>query len=159
MTTPDLIEPFIGWKGLLADTEGGLWSPSVLTLWPVGEPLIATCQTGGRHEPPISSCHCGIYAVKTYEDLKSHHYHWGGPLNINTIGNDEGKVWVLAEIALYGRVTKARIGYKAARAAPQTIYVSGMHLRLGRLIQERYGVDLGMIDRFSGKRKLLTRRK
>jgi hypothetical protein len=156
MTTPDLIEPFTGWKGLLADEEGGLWSPSVSTFWPVGKPLVAKCEThrgrawANTHKPPVRNCGCGIYALKTYEGLKQHGYNWG--LQVN------GMTWVLAEIALYGQVRVGGIGWRASHAAPQAVYVSAMSLPLGRLIAKRYGVDLGMIDRFTGKRKLLTRR-
>lgn len=147
--TPDLIEAFTGWKGLLADKEGGLWSPSVETFWPVGKPLIAKCKQGASHDPPHTRCMCGIYALKDFEGLKKHGYNWGG--------KQGDMVWVLAEIALYGQVRKGRIGWRASKAAPQAVYVSAMHLPLGSRIRARYGVDLGMIDRFTGKKMLLGR--
>jgi hypothetical protein len=145
---PDLIEPFTGWKGLLADAEGGLWSPQIsTTFWPVGEPLVAKCNHKS-HRPPVEGCMCGIYAVKTFEDLMKDGYNWGQKTR-------DGRVWVVAEVALYGQVRRGAIGWRASHAAPQAIYVSGMNLPLGTLIRKRYGVDLGMIDRFTGKRTLI----
>ena len=162
MAAPDLIEPFIGWKGLLADPKGGLWSPQQTTRWPVGKPLIAKCLNHPKiHKPPVASCGCGIYAVKTFEDLKHHRYNWGGPISINVPTypeETEEKVWVLAEVALYGEVVPGRIGWRASKAAPQVVYVSAMNIPLGGLIRKRYGVDLGLIDRFTGKRMMLGRR-
>jgi hypothetical protein len=145
---PDLIEPFVGWKGMLADAEGGLWSPQrTETFWPVGEPLIAKCHNK-NHKPPVTGCMCGIYAVKTFDDLMADGYNWGQKTK-------DGRVWVIAEVALYGQVRRGAIGWRASKAAPQAIYVSAMNLSLGARIRKRYGVDLGMIDRFTGKRTLI----
>ena len=140
---PDLIEPFLGWKGLLADDEGGLWSPQNVTFWPVGEPLLAKCHNK-RHSPPVTGCMCGVYAVKTYEDLRRDSYNWGESKN--------GNSWVLAQVALYGKVRKGAIGWRASKAAPQRVYVPAHKIPLGIKIRDRYGVDLGVIDRFTGKR-------
>jgi hypothetical protein len=139
---PDFVEPFVGWKGLLADEEGGLWSPSRATLWPVGEPLLATCAK--KHVPPARGCMCGVYAVKSFEELRDGGYNWDQ--------SHGGKVWVVAEVALYGNVRPGAIGWRAAKAAPQKVYVPAHKLPLGVLIRNRYGVSLGIIDRFTGKR-------
>lgn len=155
--TPDLIEPFVGWKGLLADSAGSLYSPAVPTPWPARERLEAVCVSQLRkdhvrdHTPPVKSCSCGIYAVKTFEDLKEHGYNvW-----------DEGawrsrpedpKVWVVVRVSLWGDVVEGGIGYRAQYAYPKKIYVPGDMLKLGALIRERYGVSLGIIDRYTGRR-------
>jgi hypothetical protein len=140
--TPDFVEPFVGWKGLLADEEGRLWSPSRDTLWPVGEPLLAKC--GKNHEPPAKGCSCGVYAVKSFEDLRGVGYNWGQ--------SEGGKVWVVAEVALYGNVRRGATGWRASKAAPQKVYVPAHKLPLGAQIKNRYGVSLGVIDRFTGRR-------
>jgi hypothetical protein len=142
--TPDYVEPFLGWKGLLADKEGGLWSPSFETLWPVGKPLLAQCKNKS-HKPPVTGCACGIYALKTFEQLRDDGYNWSQQ-------RDDGKVWVLAELALYGEVRKGQIGWRASKAAVQKVYVPAHKLPLGAVIKRRYGVSLGMIDRFTGRR-------
>jgi hypothetical protein len=141
--TPDFVEPFVGWKGLLADEEGGLWSPTARdTLWPVGEPLLAECRRD--HEPPAKGCSCGVYAIKSFGDLRDAGYNWSQSAG--------GKVWVVAEVALYGNVRQGAIGWRASRAAPQKVYVPAHKLPLGVLIKNRYGVSLGIIDRFTGRR-------
>ena len=93
---------------------------------------------------------CGIYALRDFEGLKTHGYNWGG--------TQDGKTWVLVEIAMYGQVRRGAIGWRASKAAVQTVYVPATKLPLGKLIRDRYGVDLGMIDRFRGDRMLLGRR-
>ena len=141
--SPDFIEPFVGWKGLRADDEGNLWSPSLETLWPTGEPLMATC-TRNEHTPPITSCSCGIYAVNSFEDLRERRYNWGEAA--------DGRIWVVAEVSLWGRLRPGQIGYRAQFAYPETVYVPGHKLRLGARIGERYGVPIRVIDRFTGRR-------
>ena len=99
--TPDFVEPFVGWKGLLADEEGSLWSPQMPTPWPVGEPLAATCERK-KHAPPATSCTCGVYAVKSFEDLHAHGYNWGE--------TEAGKVWIVAEVSLWGACAQGGSG-------------------------------------------------
>ena len=142
---PDFVEPFVGWKGLLADTEGNLYSPAWPTPWPVKEALVATCERK-KHKPPAQKCTCGIHAVKTFEDLRDHHYNWGE--------SEEGKIWVLAEINLWGRIRPGRIGYRAQYAYPKRVFVPvhKVQLPLAVRIRERYGVPIGIVDRFSGRR-------
>lgn len=140
---PDLIEPFVGWKGLQANDEGGLWSPSNDTPWPEGEPLAAVCMRA-KHAPPAASCTCGIYAVKTFDDLLDKGYNWGRA--------EGGRLWVVAEVNLWGRVRPGRIGYRAQLAYPKRVYVPAHRLPLGALIRARYAVPLGAIDRFTGRR-------
>lgn len=144
--SPDFIEPFKAWKGLRADSEGRLFSPMTTTPWPEGEALVATCERK-RHTPPVTSCGCGIYAVKTFEDLHDAGYNW----SYWSISDDE-KVWVIAKVKLWGRIRPGRIGYRAQFAYPEKVYVPGSKLPLGVLIKRRYGVSVGIIDRFSGRR-------
>lgn len=145
---PDFSAPFIGWKGLLADDAGNLYSPRG-DKWPVGKPLIAECHNP-QHVPPVKNCGCGVYAVNSFENLRYHGYNWGE--------SQDGKVWVLAEIAMYGDVIPGAIGCRALKAAPQKVYVPGWKLKLGAQIRRLYGVDLGVIDRFTGETVELGRR-
>jgi hypothetical protein len=134
---PDYARPFVGWKGLIAHPDGSLWSPSFPTQWPAGEPLVAENYETGKTG-------AGIYFLKTLEALLEHGYNWQE--------GDTEDVWVIAEVSLWGRVTVGAIGYKAERAYPKKIYVPGTRLRVGRLAADRYGCDLGLIDRFTGRR-------
>jgi hypothetical protein len=143
MSAPDLIEAFIGWKGLDADSSGQLFSPSIWTPWPAGEALVAQCSR--RHKtPPVRRCHCGIYALKDFEQLVERKYNWRE--------GDEETVAVIAEVALWGGVIVATDGYRAERAYPRKVYVSALHLRFGSEIRRRYGCEIGLIDRFTGRR-------
>jgi len=137
MKTPDFIEPFVGWKGLLADDQGRLFSPIDHEEWPAGEPMVADRVPEARNSN-------GIYAVKTYESLKENQYHWQNEPN--------GKVWVLAELNLWGSIRRGQIGYCAEFAYPRKIWVSPRQNKIGRLIRGRYDVPLGLIDRFTGRR-------
>ncbi len=141
--SPDYAEPFVGWKGLHADEAGGLWSPQMETPWPAGEPLVAMC-TRSEHTPPVTSCMCGIYAMNTFDDLLGAGYNWDEVT--------DGRIWVVAEISLYGAVRPGRIGYRAQFAYPETVYVPAHKLRLAAPIRERYGVPIRVIDRFTGRR-------
>ena len=76
--------------------------------------MAATC-THTKHAPPVDSCSCGIYAVKTFDALHDAGYNWGEATN--------GRVWVVAEVNLCGRVRPGRIGYRAQLAYPKIVYV------------------------------------
>ena len=82
--------------------------------------------------------------MKSFEDLHAHGYNWGE--------TEAGKVWVVAEVSLWGRVRPGRIGYRAQLAYPKKVYVPAHKLPLGVRIRDRYGVPIRMIDRFSGRR-------
>ena len=147
MKTPDLIDPFVGWKGLLADDAGSLFSPAVPTAWPARKRLVAECNVNKSHKPPVKSCGCGIYAVKSFDDLKENGYNiWE-----ERAFRGESGVWVVARIALWGEVVEGLIGYRAQYAYPKKIYVPADKLKLAALIRERYGVKVGIIDRYTGK--------
>ena len=155
--TPDLIEPFVGWKGLLADSAGSLYSPAVTTPWPARKRLVAKCiavtrSSGSAHVPPLKSCSCGIYAVKTFEDLKEHGYNMWEAGAYRVSSKSGTQIWVVARVSLWGDVIEGQIGYRAQYAYPKKIYVPGSALKLGALIRERYGVQLGIIDRYTGRR-------
>lgn len=147
---PDLIEPFVGWKGLLADTAGSLSSPAVRADWPARKKFVAACDLHKAHKPPVKSCGCGIYAVKTFEDLKEHGYNMLGDREQTLYWPEQ--TYVVVQVALWGEVVEGRIGYRAQYAYPQKVWVPSNKLKVGALIRERYGVKLGIIDRYTGRR-------
>jgi hypothetical protein len=150
--TPDFIEPFVGWKGLRAAPSGRLYSPQVSTGendWPPGAPFEARCDRNHAHRPPVKRCTCGIYALKSFEDLKQHGYNWN---SVAASEAGEELLMVVAEIKLWGRIRVGQIGYRAQSAYPHKVYVPATHLALKKAIRERYGCATGIIDRFSGRR-------
>ena len=145
MTTPDYIEPFIGWKGLLADSDGRLYSPAVHTEWPAREPLVAKCDRSDSHMPPHPQCSCGVYALDTFETLRRHGYNWQEAA-------EPGERWVIVEVNLWGEVRKGQVGFRTHLAYPKTVYVPAHIYAIGNAIRLRYGVPLRFIDRFTGER-------
>jgi hypothetical protein len=148
MSSPDYIEPFLGWKGLLASADGRLFSPQWRDEWPAGEAFVATC-ANKKHKPPVASCGCGIYAVDAFEALRAHDYHWEKEGDDEALGH---YVWVIAEINLWGEVRKGQIGFRASKAYPKKVYVPAIKHTLGLAVKERYGCQLGYINRFTGER-------
>ena len=140
MTVPDLIEPFVGWKGLLADARGVLFSPRG-DEWPPNQPMVAD-------KKPSAGNGNGIYAVIDFESLKKNAYNWRAATEMP----GEKHVWVIAQVALWGDVRKGVIGYRAEFAYPNKVYVPAQQLLLGRVIRDRYGCALARIDRFTGRR-------
>jgi hypothetical protein len=49
-------------------------------------------------------------------------------------------------------VRPGQIGYRAQLAYPKKVYLPAHKLPLGAPIRGRYGVPIGIIDRFSGRR-------
>jgi hypothetical protein len=144
-SSPDYLEPFIGWKGLIANPSTGMLCSPRGDHWPPRERFGAECDRG--HVPPSANCSCGVYAVKTFEELRGNGYNW------EEVPLDENGVWVVAQIKLWGQVRRGRIGYRAQYAYPQKVYVPAHKLTLGRTIKQRYGCAIGVIDRFTGERR------
>ncbi len=108
---PDGIDPLAGWRYWRAD-EGWLCSLNKLKTWPAGKPLVAQCPLGMDHGPlPGEQCGCGIYAAIDLETLKELvQPHLESPL-------------VVGEVALWGKVIPAELGYRAEFAYPRRLWV------------------------------------
>lgn len=147
---PDFSEAFYGWKGMRADAEGILWSPQQSARWPVNKPLVAKCVMHRHHAPPVRGCGCGIHVHRHLKNLKKDGYHYGEKTH-------DGRVWVIAEVALFGRVERGSIGHRGGTAEIVAVFVPPSEIRLGKLIRERYrrkGIEdiaLGIINRFTGE--------
>jgi hypothetical protein len=144
--TPDYFEPFKGWKGLKAESDGSLRSP-MGDEWPAGRPFQAQCNRSEEHVPPADRCSCGIYAVTSFEELKRNSYNWQKP------GDLDWNTWVIAEVNLWGAIRRGTIGFRAQYGYPRKIYVPANKLELGSAIRDRYRCQLGVIDRFTGERR------
>jgi hypothetical protein len=121
---PDLIEPIIGWRIWRIShrhDETRLASLVYRAEWPVHEPLHAQCgaPTLGlglvrrRHEAPSSNCACGVYAAR-WELLSPE-------IKRNLFGRKPR--FVIGEVALWGTVVEADLGWRAEFAYPQRLYV------------------------------------
>jgi hypothetical protein len=143
---PDYFEPLVAWRVWAVEYEGGaarlrsLYRPSI---WPVGVPLAARCQSRRfriwrrtEHEAPASTCTCGIYGVPPYYIPKR-----SGAL-------PPGCKPVLGQVSLWGDVVECERGWRAGFAYPARLFVPGVS-DLAREIAadlEDYGVPVELLD-------------
>jgi hypothetical protein len=138
---PDGIEPVAGWRYWRAD-EGWLCSLNKFKTWPAGAPLRAQCPFAMDHGPlPGEECGCGIYAAIDRETLKE------------LVEPNLDSPLVVGEVALWGRVIPAELGFRAELAYPRHLWVVGDSLpaldRPGTLpnaLAGRYGVPVDRCD-------------
>jgi hypothetical protein len=124
VNAPDYIEPVEAWRVWLVTSEYRLRSVVYDAVWPIEEPLVATCLHRRRrwrapwrevpldHGAPDSACTCGSYgadhhrATRMYERL---------PLPDWAIGQ------VVGRVALWGDVVECMNGWRASHANPVRI--------------------------------------
>jgi hypothetical protein len=90
--------------------DGRLKSVLYDDVWEPGGGLAAGCPHG--HAAPDAGCGCGIYAVREPEGARRY-----------LVGRDEPEVVarVLGQVALWGTVIEARLGWRGAMAYPATL--------------------------------------
>jgi hypothetical protein len=150
---PDYIEPFIGWKGLLANPDNGQLCSPRGHHWPTGEAFVARCDLAGSHEPPHPKCSCGIYAVETLATLIRKGYSWSEQGFLDPRKPDS-QLWVVAEVKLWGEVRPGAIGFRTHKAYPAMVYVPAHRWRIGQRVADLYDCRLGYYEPFSGETML-----
>src|SRR5215470_11758217 len=115
MNIPDYVAPIVGYRAWQWNCGG--WNPHSAPLksfndewWSPGRALTATCTasfgwtpaTGaevahGRHEAPLATCTCGIYAAKSFDHLQDQGYLRRG---------------IRGEVYLWGKVIEHRSGWR-----------------------------------------------
>jgi len=115
MNIPDYVAPIIGYRAWQWNCGG--WNPHSAPLksfndewWSPGRALTATCTasfgwtpaTGaevahGRHEAPLATCTCGIYAAKSFDHLQDQGYLKRG---------------IRGEVYLWGKVIEHQSGWR-----------------------------------------------
>ena len=100
----------IGWRAWRVVEEGDevrLASVLYEDVWPLDEPLVATCPAG--HPAPDFDCTCGIYAARRPELALPYR-----------VGRDDARTVarVLGRVALWGDVVEHRDGWRASHAYP-----------------------------------------
>jgi hypothetical protein len=104
----DALRPAVGWKVWRVE-DGLLRSVLYGDVWPVDEPIEATCARHD-HEAPTSSCECGIHAGR---DLAA----WEHYLRVGA----ENRVF--GRVLLWGATVEGEHGWRAACARPVEIFV------------------------------------
>ncbi len=112
LCTPDGIEPIVGWRYWRAEA-GWLFSLNRFKTWPAARALEARCSlTDGHAQPPPGErCGCGIYAALDLDTLKE------------ITEPDLESPLVVGEVALWGRVIPADLGYRAQFGYPRCLWV------------------------------------
>ena len=79
-------------------------------MWEPGRPLAAVCPHG--HTAPDPACACGIYAVREPDGARRYLL---GRDDLHVVGR------VLGQVALWGKVVEAQLGWRASRAYPASL--------------------------------------
>ena len=108
----EALRPVVGWKVWRVDEEARLLSVLYGDLWPVDEPVRATCRrvVHSSHEAPARGCECGIHAGR---ELGA----WDHYLAIDA----ESRVF--GRVLLWGSTLEGAHGWRAAEARPVEIFV------------------------------------
>ena len=142
MNIPDYVAPIVGYRAWQWNCGG--WNPHSAPLksfndewWSPGRALTATCTasfgwtpaTGtevahGRHEAPLATCTCGIYAATSFDHLQDQGYLRRG---------------IRGEVYLWGKVIEHRSGWRVQFAYPKTLVLSPESLRSGGFVQLELG--------------------
>jgi hypothetical protein len=105
----DALRPAVGWKVWRIDEDARLRSVLYGDLWPLEEPVVATCKRLD-HNAPHEGCECGIHAGRTLGA-------WEHYLNI------EREKRVFGRVLLWGATLEGAHGWRAAQARPVEIFV------------------------------------
>jgi hypothetical protein len=123
---PKTLDREIGTFPLIAYRTWNVMHPGYLTdsnnfaLWEPRQRIEATCRNMKNHSAPQAECTCGVYALKTMENLEEH---LGGNLGY-------GRTECIGEVWLWGTVVECTNGYRAQYAYPKSITLR-VHKSLG----------------------------
>ena len=138
MNIPDYIAPITGFRAWQWNCTG--WNPHSSPLkslndewWSPGRAMKAICNASygwarisgaevmpERHQAPHAACTCGIYAVKSLDQLRDLDYARRG---------------ICGEVYLWGTVIEHQSGWRAQFAYPKTLVLSPETLLFGGFIQ------------------------
>src|SRR6516164_2186082 len=142
MNVPDYVSPVVAYRAWRLDPRGLMSFNG--EFWQPNQKLQADCRRSNpslwsslflsvnRHKPPHGNCSCGIYAAKSFDQLRG----------MQGIGYAEQGVH--GEVYLWGTVVEHELGWRAQFAYPKTLVVGPESLEelesLKILIE--YGADL-----------------
>lgn len=137
ITVPDSIEPVVGfrmWRVMVDGPQRGLLRSLVKeTVWIPNTEMRAECLSDRKHsEPPVASCNCGFWALKSIEKCLAY--------------NHSRDCAVIGEVALWGRVLVGRDGWRAEYAYPRRVVGFISNGADPEFVQETYGVDVRSQD-------------
>src|SRR5215471_3996668 len=119
MNVPDYVSPVVAYRAWLMGPRG-LMSLNG-EFWHPNQKLQAVCRRSiNPHTPPHGGCSCGIYAAKSFDQLRGIGY---------------AELGVRGEVYLWGTVVEHKLGWRAQFAYPKTLVVGPENLLFGRLVQ------------------------
>jgi hypothetical protein len=119
MNVPDYVSPVVAYRAWLLGPRG-LMSLNG-EFWQPNQKLQAVCRRSvNHHTPPHGDCSCGIYAAKSFDQLRGIGY---------------AELGVRGEVYLWGTVVEHKLGWRAQFAYPKTLVVGPESLLCGRLVQ------------------------
>ena len=119
MNVPDYVSPVVAYRAWLFGPRG-LMSLNG-EFWHPNQKLQAVCRRSvNRHTPPHGDCSCGIYAAKSFDQLRGLGY---------------AELGVYGEVCLWGTVVEHKLGWRAQFAYPRTLVIGPESLLFGRLVQ------------------------
>lgn len=138
MNIPDYVAPIIGYRAWQWNCTG--WNPHSAPLksfndewWSPGRAMVAACNASfawgparvaevmnQRHEAPQEGCTCGIYATRSFDQLRNLGYQRRG---------------IRGEVYLWGKVIEHESGWRAQFAYPKTLVLSPESLLFGGFAQ------------------------
>lgn len=142
---PDLDEAEVGWRAWTVNYDlprfglpPKLHSATFKThYWTPGRASMAACSRGcPPDDMPGRSCKCGFYAAKSVKHL----LRLGYASRCHNING--GKVGVIGEVALWGKIVEGNQGYRAQYAYPTKLYLPFEANHLAKPLSEAYGVEV-----------------
>jgi hypothetical protein len=124
-------EPILAYRAWRISGET-LQSCTCDCLWNPRKRMDACCNHHVRHAcVPSWNCECGFYGYKSEEGLAASGYPQTQPCRT-----------VQGRVALWGRVIDHELGYRAERAYPQLLYLSGNQFDdVVRRLAEHYAIE------------------
>lgn len=138
---PDLMEAVEGWRAwkVSATVPHFGVAPKLMSPqhgnyhWVPRKEQLAECHKCGENVPG-ESCGCGFYSARDFDHLMTMSYH--------LYDLEAGMVAVIGQVANWGKVIEASLGWRAAKCYPVKLFVPYEAWRLAEPLSEAYGVPV-----------------
>lgn len=128
------------WEVVEYEEHGGIKVPRLAAVgmqgvWPPRRRAEALCGSHVYHDAPSADCSCGLWAVQSRRQAERTALEYRGREDVMAFGL----------VALWGRVLKCRLGWRAQYAYPQKLFVMGAETEQSRQLERIYGIDVSNV--------------